>query len=99
MPIFSCPVSGCGFVTEDVSDAVAIVMLQIHAGAVHHPTTTTRVKAPRIERPHIHSGVESVVWNNFLRRWELFRAGSEIDDDAAPLQFFECASERLGTWS
>ena len=96
MPTFSCPVSGCGFVTEDVSDAVAIVMLQIHAGAVHHPTTTTRVKAPRIERPHIDSGVEPVVWNNFLRRWELFRAGSEIDDDAAPLQFFERASERLG---
>ena len=96
MATFSCPVSGCGFVTEDVSDAVAIVMLPIHAGAVHHPTTTTRLKAPRIERPHIDSGVEPVVWNNFLRRWELFRAGSEIDDDAAPLQFFECASERLG---
>ena len=93
MPTFSCPVSGCGFVTEDVSRG------HRHAADSRWSRTSSNndytCKGPSHRAP-IDSGVEPVVWNNFLRRWELFRAGSEIDDDAAPLQFFECVSERLG---
>ena len=100
MPIFACPVTDCTFATEDINDAVAVVMLQIHASAVHPPalarTPITRPKAPPMERPRIDCGVEPEAWNNFLRRWQLFRNGSDITDAAAPLQLFECASQRLG---
>ena len=97
MPVVACPIVGCTFATEDVSDAVAITTLQIHAGVVHPPTlATARPKAPPMIRPRIDSGVEPSAWTNFVRRWELFRAGSEISDDAAPRQLLECTSERLG---
>ena len=41
-------------------------------------------------------GVEEEVWNNFIRRWEAFKIGSNISEDTAPMQLFQCASETLG---
>ncbi len=73
MPVVQCPIAGCTFITEDIGEALAIVLLQIHAGAAH--TQTARPRAPRLERPRIDSGGEPVAWANFVRRWELFRSG------------------------
>ena len=32
----------------------------------------------------------------FIRRWEVFRTGSGIDDESAPSQLFQCAENELG---
>ena len=41
-------------------------------------------------------GIEEEVWNGFIRRWEAFKIGSGINDDTAPMQLFQCASDALG---
>ena len=35
-------------------------------------------------------------WNIFLRRWEVFKTGSGIDEASAPSQLFQCAGADLG---
>ena len=30
-------------------------------------------------------------WNIFVRRWEVFRSGSDIDGTSAPSQLLQCA--------
>ncbi len=51
---------------------------------------------PKLDRPRIDIGVEQENWNTFVRRWETFRIGSKINDESAPTQLFQCASEALG---
>ena len=41
-------------------------------------------------------GVSIEEWNVFVRRWELFRSGSGIDEASAPSQLFQCAGTELG---
>ena len=79
--------------TDDVGENMAVAMLQLH-GSVVHPDNS-RAKGPRMERPRVDSNIEPVAWNNFIRRWEIFRTGSSISTNAAPLQLFECGSARL----
>ncbi len=101
MPSLECPAADCGFATADVDIAAATVLMQIHANVAHPailvapPAPAALAHAPRMERPRIDHGVDMVAWNSFLRRWDLFRAGSHIDDNAAPRQLLECASEHL----
>jgi hypothetical protein len=100
MPAVQCPIDGCAFATDDIEVALAIALLNIHATthapAAAGPTHSTRPRAPRLERPRVDCGIEAVVWNNFVRRWALFRSGSDIDDGSAPHQLFECATDHLG---
>ena len=41
-------------------------------------------------------GVSIEDWNVFLRRWEVFRTGSNIDEASSPSQLFQCAGAELG---
>ena len=41
-------------------------------------------------------GVTTEEWNLLARRWDVFRAGSGIDDTSAPSQLFQCAGTELG---
>ena len=51
---------------------------------------------PKLERPTIDIGVSIEEWNILLRRCEVFRTGSGIDDASAPSQLFQCAEVDLG---
>ena len=97
MPSLECPVDQCAFVTANVEIQASIVLLQIHAAAAHTstPATNQNGRAPRMERPRVEFGIDMVTWNNFIRRWDLFRSGSNIGEDAAPRQLFECTTEKL----
>jgi len=44
----------------------------------------------------VDAGISTEDWNVFLRRWEVFRAGSGIDAASAPAQLFQCAGGALG---
>ena len=94
MPAVSCPAPGCTYKTPDEDASVVVVLLQIHASTSHQSSTAS--SGPKLNRPHIDVGVEQETWNTFVRRWEAFRSGSKISDDAASTQLFQCASEALG---
>ena len=70
-------------------------LLSLHALQHTSGAPITASKGPKLTRPTIDSGVQEETWNNFLRRWETFRLGSGISEDAAPVQLFQCASESL----
>ena len=94
-----CTLVGCDFETEDVSDALAIALLTNHG--LHHQNCSstsgrTSPQAPKLDRPTINIGVSVEEWNVFVRRWEVFRKGSNIDAASAPTQLFQCAGAELG---
>ena len=94
MVVVSCSVSGCPYKTEDVAPEIVVQLLNLHA-LQHTSAQIPASKGPKLVRPTIDIGVQEETWNNFLRRWETFKLGSGISDDAAPTQLFQCASESL----
>jgi len=99
MVIVTCSVPDCEFQSEDVSEALAIALLTNH-GLAHQNSAPqpkhTALRGPKLERPKVDIGISVEEWNIFKRRWEVFRAGSGIDDSSAPSQLFQCAGNELG---
>ena len=101
MVIVNCTIDGCEFRTADTSEALAIALLANH-GISHQiqPQASTgsspAPRGPKLERPKVDVGVSIEEWNIFVRRWNVFRAGSGIDDASAPSQLFQCAGTALG---
>ena len=90
MVIITCSVPGCEFTSGDVSEA--------HQ-AIAPPTASVTAPVPRgpkLERPKVDVEVTTEEWNLFVRRWDVFRAGSGINDTSAPSQLFQCAGTELG---
>ena len=109
MPIISCSVTGCGWESQDLADAIERVAVltnhSINHNLAHAPATATptpaaaassRRRGPKLTRPEIDFGVSAEEWNAFVRRWNIFCDGSDFDDAAAPSQLFQCASSALG---
>ncbi|KAK3745249.1 hypothetical protein QZH41_001847 [Actinostola sp. cb2023] len=90
-----CSVPHCDFKTDDVSEAIAIALLANH-GLAHQSTPPAIARGPKLDRPKVNVGVSTEGWNVFVRRWEVFRTGSGIDNASAPAQLFQCAGIELG---
>ena len=41
MPVIDCPFPDCDYQTQDGTEALAVVLLQMHATAVHPPATSS----------------------------------------------------------
>ena len=95
MVIVACPSPGCTYQTEDLPAEVIVSLLNIHA-LEHSRPQIHASKGPKLDRPIIDVGVDEETWNSFVRRWETFKLGSDISDNSAPTQLFQCASEALG---
>eukprot|EP00794_Sanderia_malayensis_P000858 gene858-150_t len=103
MVIVQCSVPSCTFTTEDVTEALAIALLNNH-GLAHQNMSAMNpalpqsqaARGPRLDRPKIDVGVSIEEWNIFVRRRDVFRSGSDIDGPSAPLQLFQCAGPALG---
>ena len=104
MVIINCAFPGCDYRTEDAAETIASVIFQSHvyghARIACEPTQNNSpakdVSAPRLIRPQVDAGISLEEWNIFVRRWNVFKQGSGIDDSAAPSQLFHCASQALG---
>ena len=99
MVVVECSVPGCEFKTSDVSEPLAIALLGNHSLAHQSSmaqSTPAALRGPKLERPKINVGVSIEDWNVFLRRWEVFRTGSNIDEASSPSQLFQCAGAELG---
>ena len=92
-----CPIAGCCYSTGNVSEAVAIALLNTHAISHSNAQSSTKhIRGPKLDRPKVGSGISLEDWNVFQRRWDVYREGSGIDDDSAGAQLFECADDVLG---
>ena len=91
MVVISCPF-GCGYLTEDVSEALVTELIKLH---VMSHSTQQASRGPKLNRPTIDVGANEEMWTSFKRRWQTFRRGSQISDNEAAAQLFECASHDL----
>ncbi|MEL6802942.1 MAG: hypothetical protein AAFO91_04065, partial [Bacteroidota bacterium] len=90
----ACPYE-CGYKTEDVTEATALQILQLHAKkhAAEYAVETSR--GQKLCRPTIDIGTDEEGWMMFQRHWETYKAGSRIGQGDAAIQLFECASAEL----
>ena len=102
MVVLECNFFDCAYKTTDSSEIIAVCLLNNHT-KTHKSTTNGNnvnsnqcIKGPKIERPSIDMGVDDVVWNAFICRWNLFRHGYNLDNESVSMQLFQCAAEYLG---
>ena len=80
MTVISCSVIGCGWESQDLTEALLIAVLAnhnlSHAPAAAAPTpaaaASSRRRGPKLTRPEIDFGVSAEEWNAFVRRWNIF---------------------------
>lgn len=101
MTVLSCPIADCTYKTDDVEVVGAAALLNLHAIEHAAPTAprsnaASAFRAPKLERPRVRLNSSTEDWNAFIRRWETFRIGSNIPDNAASGQLLECTEEQLG---
>ena len=90
-----CPMPDCTYTTEDVTEAVAIALLNAHMHS-HTQSSTVKRSGPKLDRPLIEAGATMEAWNVFERKWRMYKTGSHITDRDAALHLFQCAESALG---
>ena len=107
--VLTCPVNGCGHQTQDGDHnaETALALLNLHAvdhreaaplpapAPQQHVATSS---GPKLERPKVARGITEVEWNMFVRRFNLYKAGSQIAPRQASSELFQCASKDLGDY-
>ena len=107
MPKIQCPYPECTYETEDVSNALAAVLLSVHSAGAHDthatqvtatpqqqtPTTTARVE--KVRRPTISKAGTSEDWAYFVTRWQDYVEATKIEGKDLVIQLLECCDEQL----
>lgn len=97
MPKYRCPFPDCTYETEDVTDALATVMITIHNNGVHTntPASTQAHKVDKVKRPTIGAGESSEAWSYFITRWQEYAEATKIEGKEKVIQLLECCDENL----
>ena len=100
MPAITCPLPGCDYATEDVDAVAAAAQLNLHAlihqrQSVGTSAHSTKQKPPKIDRPSVSFGSTEEQWNTFLKRWSLFKQGTEIPNGQLVSQLWQCCDNDL----
>ena len=102
MPAIQCSIAGCDYVTPDVGENLVITLITTHALQHQQPAAPTaqatgpaRQKAPRIDRPTISRGTSQEDWNTFIRKWSLFKNGTDIPQNQLTTQLWQCCDNEL----
>ena len=77
MPIHQCPYPNCSFVTKDITDELAAVMIKVHAEGAHLSRTKS-AKVESVRRPVLSAGGTSEDWCYFLTRWRDYKATTNV---------------------
>ena len=97
-----CPVLDCEYETAEVTEVVAIALLNAHvtihdkAAAAVPTMPPISDRGPKLERPKVDIGISEEEWNMFHRRWELFFHCSGISNDNVMSHLVQCATDTLG---
>lgn len=105
MATINCTFEGCGF--QCPNDDAAVGNMVMHAMANHQPQPQPRqapptvqvhapqARQPRLDRPIIDLNCAPHEWQQFCRKFERFRIGSEIPAASATSQLLHCLSDKL----
>ena len=98
MTIIKCPVAGCLWQSEDLSEAFApviVTQLQMHEKAAHTSPPDPKPHKLQIDPPKFDVGASPEEWESFKRQWSMYKTGTAIPDCQAPTALFYCCSEGL----
>ena len=91
---------GCEYHTPDLSDDVVSSLLNLHQMEHKQDSGSSNngvmPNAPQLIRPRVDRGISQETWLAFIRRWEVLNIGSNIINQNASIQLFQCAQDKLG---
>ena len=94
-----CPFPECTYETEEVTDALAAVLLSVHSSGTHTAQGTTNTnpntKLERVRRPTISAAGSNEDWSYFLTRWGDYVAGTNVAGKEKVIQLLVCCDEQL----
>ena len=104
MVVVKCSHEDCDWETPDRTEALAAVLaaeLANHTAVKHckqggSSGDDASKKTPAIERPKISAGGTEESWAVFLKKWELFKSGSKIQQSQLNNHLFQCCVDTLG---
>ena len=75
-----CPIDGCTFLTGDVSEVIAVALINTHAISLtsHTVANPALCSGPKLERQKVNIGVSMEQWNIFERRCNCSVLGLEL---------------------
>ena len=104
MVVVHCSKSDCDWKTPNRDEALAAVLaaeLANHTAVAHSEPAKDNAeegqrKTPAIERPKISTGGTEETWAVFLKKWDLFKKGSKIQNSQLNNHLFQCCVDTLG---
>lgn len=96
-----CPFPDCTYEKEEVTDALAAVLLLVHSSGTHTaqgaPNVTPNTKLEKVRRQKISAAGSSEDWSYFLLRWGNYVTATNITGRDKVIQLLECCDEQLRT--
>ena len=87
-----CPMPECTYTTGDKTEAVAVALLNAHM----YSHKQSKRSGSRLKPPSIDEGATMEVWNNFERKWNMYKEGERITGSDVSYHLFQCAESALG---
>ena len=94
-----CQFSGCDYVANHASEAVAIVMYSSHTASHQQSSSSasaTKQRMPKIDRPELKQDTTDEDWATFEAEWKRFKRCTHITPDEVADQLFQCCERSLG---
>ena len=99
MPIIECPFPDCPYSTGDVTNELAVTLLNIHSNGTHSSHSSApsapSMAVEKVRRPMITSGGSSEKWSYFLIRWQDYVDATKVTGKDKIIQLLECCDEEL----
>ena len=97
MPSITCPVEGCGWLSDNLEAAFVAVLtqqLQMHDKSAHSPPPVENHRL-KIDPPEIGVGANPEEWSTFKREWSLYKTGTNIPNSKLATALFHCGNKDL----
>eukprot|EP00794_Sanderia_malayensis_P004935 gene4935-5582_t len=88
-----CPYPGCTYETEDITEALAVVMIGAHAAGTHVAAPTVATKIEHVKRPTVSAAGTSEEWTYFQSRWDDYVEATKITGKDKVVQLLECCDD------
>ena len=94
-----CQFTGCEYVAENLSEAVAIAMYSSHTASHQQTSTsasTSKQRMPKIDRPELKQDTTDEDWATFEAEWKRYKRCTHITPNEIADQLFQCCERSLG---
>ena len=100
---YKCPFPECTYETDEVTDALAAIMLSVHSQgtlatpgvAATTPSVAPNTKLEKVRRPTVLAAGSSEDWSYFLTHWDDYVATTNVTGKDKVIQLLECCDEQL----